>query len=116
MLCWRAIGGAPPVREYRFKPERKWRFDFAWPTAKIAVEIEGGTRHRSRHTSGAGFQADCEKYNEAAFHGWLVLRLTTEMVSEPYLLRLAEHIAATLALIEKRKKREILHPVGGLRA
>jgi len=31
-----------PVREYRFHPKRKWRFDFAWPDCQVAVEIEGG--------------------------------------------------------------------------
>lgn len=32
-----------PVAEYRFAPDRKWRFDFAWPDhGKVAVEINGG--------------------------------------------------------------------------
>jgi len=66
---------APPwVAEYRFHPSRKWRFDFAWPDLMIAVECEGGTYSRGRHTRGGGFAADCEKYNAAAMLGWCVLR------------------------------------------
>ena len=61
-------------REYRFHPERKWRFDFANPHMKVAVEIEGGAFSGGRHTRGAGFVADCEKYNQATVLGWRVLR------------------------------------------
>jgi len=69
-----------PIAEYRFHLPRKWRFDFAWPDVKIAVEIEGGTWGVSRHTTGSGFAADCDKYNDAAKRGWIVLRYTTDMV------------------------------------
>ena len=31
-----------PEREYRFAPPRRWRFDFAWPAAMLALEVEGG--------------------------------------------------------------------------
>src|SRR6187551_2874790 len=33
---------AEPVPEHRFHPTRKWRFDYAFPIAMLAVEIEGG--------------------------------------------------------------------------
>lgn len=71
-----------PVREYRFTADRGWRFDFAWPDRKIAVEIEGGTSFgRSRHSTGDGFEKDAEKYNRAAREGWIVLRYSTRMVT-----------------------------------
>lgn len=74
--------GAPdPEREYRFHAKRKWRFDFAWPDRKLAVEIEGGTWKKSRHTSASGFHGDCEKYNAAALDGWTVLRFDAVMVN-----------------------------------
>lgn len=70
-----------PVREYRFDVGgRKWKFDFAWPSKHLAVEIEGGTWNRGRHTTGAGFEKDCVKYSEAAAQGWRVIRVTTGMV------------------------------------
>ena len=69
--------GVDYVREYRFHPVRRWRFDFALPAHMIAVEVEGGTWARGRHTRGAGFEEDCIKYAEAACLGWRVLRFTT---------------------------------------
>ncbi len=69
-----------PVREYRFHQTRKWRFDFAWPEAHVAVEVEGGTWDRGRHTRGAGYAGDCAKYNAAVLGGWRVLRFTSDML------------------------------------
>lgn len=62
-------------RELQFHPERKWRFDFAWPKHKIAVEVEGGIYSRGRHLTPKGFINDCEKYNAAARRGWRVFRI-----------------------------------------
>lgn len=73
----------PPVqREYRFNPERRWRFDFAWPEKRVAVEIEGGVWSGGRHTRGSGFIADCEKYNAATFAGWRIFRFTAAQVHD----------------------------------
>ena len=72
----RALGLPEPECEYRFARPRQWRFDFAWPALLLAVEVEGGSWSGGRHTSGAGFAADCEKYNEATLRGWRVLRVT----------------------------------------
>jgi hypothetical protein len=78
-----ALLGLPiPNREYRFHPERRWRFDFAWPDLKLAAEVEGGAWVQGRHTRGAGFERDCEKYNAAALLGWRVLRFTAGMVED----------------------------------
>ena len=63
-------------QEYRFHPKRKWRFDFALPGRKVAIEIEGLTASGGRHQSIKGFSNDCEKYNRAAIMGWTVLRFT----------------------------------------
>ncbi|MDF3837132.1 hypothetical protein P3W85_29875 [Cupriavidus basilensis] len=76
----KAAGLIAPEREYRFDAVRKWRFDFAWPARRLAVEVEGGTWSGGRHTRGAGYKADLEKYNAAATQGWTVLRFTTGQV------------------------------------
>lgn len=61
--------------EYRFAPPRKWRADFAHLESKTLIEIEGGIWTGGRHTTGAGFNRDLEKYFEAQLAGWRVFRL-----------------------------------------
>lgn len=74
-LC-QSSGLPSPETEYRFHPTRKFRFDYAWPDAKVALEVEGGVWTGGRHTRAAGFLKDVEKYNRAAAMGWRVLRCT----------------------------------------
>lgn len=78
----RQVGIGDWVRELQPVPERGWRVDFAWPTEQLAVEVEGGTWTAGRHSRGKGFEADCRKYNELAIRGWLVIRVTTDMVTD----------------------------------
>ena len=66
------------VREVTFHPKRKWRFDFAWPEYKLAVEVEGWGRHQRR----GGFNKDAEKYNAALLLGWRVLRFPGPAVKD----------------------------------
>jgi len=72
--------GLKPVTEFRFHPTRKWRSDFAFPDKMLLVEFEGGVFVKGRHTRGAGFVADCEKYNNAALLGYVVMRFTDKHV------------------------------------
>ena len=81
-LC-NALGLPEPEREARFDPVRKWRFDFLWRAARLAVEIEGGVWMKNgRHTSGKGYSGDAEKYNAAALAGYMVLRFTADMLHD----------------------------------
>ena len=50
---WDAAGGPERQREYRFAPPRRWREDFAWPQARLLIEIEGGLRKRGWAGAGA---------------------------------------------------------------
>lgn len=68
------------VREHRFHPVRRWRFDFAIPARMIAIEAEGMIWANGRHNRGSGFTQDCEKYNEAAKLGWFVFRFTGNQI------------------------------------
>jgi len=98
--------GIAHEQEYRFHSDRAWRFDFAIPEMKIAIEVEGGTygapvvcnncgmkvsrltkaglryyvREGGRHNRGKGFAGDREKYNSAVILGWKVLSFTTEQI------------------------------------
>jgi hypothetical protein len=93
-----AVGLPAPVREYRFAPPRRWRFDYAWPDCfpPLALEVEGGVWSGGRHVRGRGFEADCEKYSEATLRGWRVLRVTTAMLRD----------GRALALLERALRRE----------
>lgn len=90
----RAVGIPEMKREYEFHPDRKWRFDFADPKIKLAVEVEGGVYSRGRHTRGSGFIQDCAKYNEAALLGWRVLRIPGPLVESGEGLMLIERAHA----------------------
>lgn len=81
--------GIEYVREHRFHPTRRWRFDFAMPALKLAVEVEGitwfgknknGTMKLGRHQSAKGIEGDLEKYGEAMKLGWNVYRCSQNMV------------------------------------
>ena len=84
--------------EHRFHDTRHWRFDYAWLEQKVALEVEGGVYTNGRHTRGAGFIADMEKYNAATLLGWQVYRCTPQQL-------LSGNILATLeAAIHGSKK------------
>jgi len=56
--------------EFRFDADRKWRFDFAWPGEKLAVEIDGfGYGHQAVNR----ISDNNEKRNAAVEQGWRVL-------------------------------------------
>lgn len=90
------VKGEPTlVLEHEFAKPRKWRFDFAHRATKVAIEIEGGVHDgntRGRHVRAEGFKGDCEKYNEAAFIGWIVFRLTADMITVQHLTRINKFI------------------------
>lgn len=97
---WRQIDGPPLEKEVRFCPTRKWRFDFADSSAMVAVEVDGGTWSGGRHTSGVGFDGDCEKINAATLAGWRVFRFTGSMLrNDP-----AGHLIPVRDLILSRRK------------
>ena len=97
-----------PVREHRFSEatKRRWRFDFAWPHFKIAVEIEGlihfgknpdGSTKTSRHQTSRGYQNDLNKYNQGVLEGWHVLRFSQHQVKTGQAITLVETLFKTHA-------------------
>jgi hypothetical protein len=80
-----------PVAELRFAPPRRWRFDYAWPDHRVALEVDGGIWTAGRHTRGAGWLKDTEKLNTAASLGWRLLRTTPDGL----------HDLETIALIRR---------------
>ena len=56
------------------------------------IEVEGGHHmKKSRHTSGVGFEKDCEKYLEASLLGYKVFRLVDKQLNAETLDRIARH-------------------------
>lgn len=88
------LAGLPrPQAEYRFHPTRKWRFDWAiLGPPLLAIEVEGGAWTGGRHTRGAGFEKDLEKYAEALVLGWRILRVTPKQIEDGTALTLVGRI------------------------
>lgn len=76
-----------PVPEYKIVPNRKFRWDYAWPDLKLAVEVNGGIWVQSGHSSGTGIARDAEKLNLAVLEGWRVLVFTKDPIKDGRALR-----------------------------
>lgn len=90
--------GLNPVEEYRFAAEevgkgkglrdrleahglKDWRFDFAFPDARLAIEYEGlVSSGRGGHQTRIGFNCDLEKYHAAMALDWTVYRCGWDLV------------------------------------
>lgn len=61
---------------------REFRFDAAFPSARLAIEINGGAfkGKGGRHNRGAGYRTDLEKLNLAHLLGWTVLSYLPEQL------------------------------------
>lgn len=97
ILRWATMPGAQALRrEFCFSPRRRWRFDFAHPSSRVGIELDGGLwLRRGGHTSGAGAARDREKDFSAIMLGWSVIRLTPEMAKDRTVLQgIIEHIKA----------------------
>ena len=80
------------VRELKFHPIRKWRFDLSLPLQNLAIEVDGGGFVMGRHSRGAGMAADAEKFAEAAILGWTVIRVTPQQVQNGQALGWVERL------------------------
>lgn len=89
------------VKEYKFHPTRRWRFDYAIPEHKIALEVEGGVWTGGRHTSPKGFLGDIEKYNTATLMGWRVFRTTPDELYKLSTINLIKSAILGLNTLEK---------------
>lgn len=83
-VLWRALAPHAPApwAEYRFTTARRYRFDYAWPAERVAVEVDGGQwqPYGGRHAR----DADREKHNLATAEGWRVLHFSTQqLLDEP---------------------------------
>ncbi len=76
---WDQFGwkGSDITEEYRFDADAKWRFDYAFPSLKVAVEIDGfGFGHQAVNR----LTDNNEKANAAVEQGWRILRYTSKQL------------------------------------
>jgi very-short-patch-repair endonuclease len=78
------------VAQYAVIPGRRWAWDFAWPSARVAVELQGGLYSGGAHARPAGILRDMAKANAAALAGWRVLTYATQHVEDDPMTMLAE--------------------------
>lgn len=83
-----------PQPEYCFHAERKWRIDFYFEAngRRLALEVEGGVFTGGRHTRGAGFVADIEKYNELSAAGIFLVRVTPDGLMKVETMELVKRV------------------------
>lgn len=93
-------GLVAPTAQHRFHSKRRWRFDFAWPSQLLAVEIDGGIfqAKATGHRSITGVMRDGEKSNAAQAAGWCVLRFHSRDLDE----RPAEMIEQVVSALATR--------------
>ena len=95
---WERAGLPAVVTQFKFHPERQWRFDFAfgvYPHAmpestpmppSIAIEVQGGNFMKSgagAHGRGAALRKEYEKWRAAAELGWRILPVLPEELLTP---------------------------------
>lgn len=97
----RAVELPTPKREYRFDKKRRFRIDFAWPSLKIAVEVDGGTWTNGCHVRGAGFHNNAVKRNMLAVRGWRTASGDSQMVHSGELLRITEELVRGAELLKE---------------
>lgn len=98
----RAHGLPMPERQYKAVAGRRWAWDFAWPTERLLVEIDGGTWVQGRHTRGAGVEGDAEKQSTAAALGWRTMRLTGKLIDSGRAVELLRTALLATPLVDRR--------------
>lgn len=110
--------GIEPVRELEFARAvgRKWRFDFAWPSLMVAVEIDGlvpryvkkrSTKGKQytvleaggRHATMDGYEEDCRKLATAAQLGWFAIRFNQNLVRNGEALKFTQQLLHARELV-----------------
>lgn len=86
-MGWCAKHGLPlPIAEHKFCPTRKWRHDFYWPQARVALENQGAIFTGGRHTRGAALLKEHEKLNASVCAGNRVLFSTPQTIKSREML------------------------------
>lgn len=71
-----ALPGWDLTRDYQFDASRRWSLDFAFPSQRLGIEVNG-----RRHRTMRGQRTDSEKLNEALRQGWRILHTPSSGMS-----------------------------------
>lgn len=63
-------------------PGRQFKFDFACPSRRFLVELQGGNYQRGAHSRPLGLKRDYEKCNLAQRHGWRIFQFDGDAVRD----------------------------------
>ncbi len=66
--------------EHRFHPVRRWRFDYAFPQIKVAVDYDGVMFRSVGHNSLEKIIKDMERSNHAQLCGWDIYKANAKTV------------------------------------
>lgn len=98
---WLHILHGPPLEhDGQYIATRRWRYDYALPQVRFAVEIDGGVVQGKGHATLSRFEADCEKLNLLInVHGWQIWRWTPQMIERDPVRYLTPAIQSALVLL-----------------
>lgn len=94
-----------PEQQVAIIPKRRYRFDFAYPRLKVAIEVDGGTWKRTSQGRSAGhahparITLDNEKRNLARLLGWRVFQVDTTAVHDGSALEIVRRLTSGLVAI-----------------
>ena len=69
--------------EAQYRPEncqRRWVWDFAIPTFRLLIEVQGSIWRKGAHNTGRGLERDYSKANWDTVNGWRCLSYSTGQV------------------------------------
>ena len=97
----RQYGLPEPETQAMLIPGRKWRWDLAWPSKRLAVEVQGGIWTRGKHGRGSGILNDMDKLNAAQLAGWRVLQFAVNHIDSGEAVALIEKAILSNQSIDK---------------
>lgn len=86
----RAVGLPRPARQFAAIPGRRWRWDIAYPEARLLIEVDGGGHTYGRHSRAEGMDGDAEKQSTAVAAGWRCMRFTPKLIATGRAVELIE--------------------------
>lgn len=88
-------------RQYEYAAPRKFRADFAIPSHRLLIEVQGGIFSKQAHGSISGVLRDNERVNNATLRGWRILRVTPDEVMDGRAKSLVEAALRSTTVMEE---------------